>query len=126
MNRSPSPLLAPIEDECEAMRQGSPETDHRASLRDARRTLDAARTGKRDGHDPLFLALKEWRLARARAAETPAYTIFDDKTLTAIVENEPRTKTALRAVPGIGPVKLERYGDEVLELVSAFVSSRST
>ena len=93
MNRSPSPLLAPIEDECEAMRQGSPETDHRASLRDARRTLDAARSGKRDGHDPLFLALKEWRLARARAAETPTYTIFDDKTLTAIVENEPRTKT---------------------------------
>ena len=62
----------------------------------------------------------------ARAADTPAYTIFDDKTLTAIVENRPRTKTALRAVPGIGPVKLERYGDEVLELVSAFVSSRST
>jgi DNA helicase-2/ATP-dependent DNA helicase PcrA len=126
MNRSPSPLLAPIEVECEAMRQGSPETDNRASLRDARRTLDHARSGRPEAHSPLFVALKEWRLARARAAETPAYTIFDDKTLTAIVENEPRTKTALRAVPGIGPVKLERYGDEVLELVSAFVSSRST
>ena len=59
-------------------------------------------------------------MTRARAADTPAYTIFDDKTLAAIVENRPRTKTALRAVPGIGPVKLERYGDEVLDLVSAF------
>ncbi len=120
MNRSPSPLLAAIEDECEAMRQGSPETDNRASLREARRTLDKARSAGRDAPDPLFQALKDWRRTRARAAETPAYTIFDDKTLAAIVENRPRTKTALRAVPGIGPVKLERYGDEVLDLVSSF------
>ena len=120
MNRSPSPLLAAIEDECEAMRRGSPETDNRALLRNARRTLDDAGGAKRGGHDPLLQALKDWRRARARAAETPAYTIFDDKTLAAIVENRPRTKTALRAVPGIGPVKLERYGDEVLDLVSSF------
>ncbi len=120
MNRSPSPLLAGLEDECEAMRLGSPETDNRASLRNARRTLDDARRAPAAGADPLFAALKEWRLSRARAADTPAYTIFDDKTLAAIVESRPRTKTALRAVPGIGPVKLERYGDEVLGLVSSF------
>ncbi len=120
MNRSPSPLLAPIEDTCEELRAGLPEGDNRASVRNAKRTLEAARRAPTEGSDPLFKALKEWRLTRARAADTPAYTIFDDKTLAAIVENRPRTKTALRAVPGIGPVKLERYGDEVLDLVSAF------
>ncbi len=120
MNRSPSPLLPPIEDACEALRAGLPESDNRASVRNAKRTLEAARRAPTEGSDPLFKALKEWRLTRARAADTPAYTIFDDKTLAAIVENRPRTKTALRAVPGIGPVKLERYGDEVLDLVSAF------
>ncbi len=120
MNRSPSPLLPPIEDACEALRAGLPESDNRASVRNAKRTLEAARRAPTEASDPLFKALKEWRLTRARAADTPAYTIFDDKTLAAIVENRPRTKTALRAVPGIGPVKLERYGDEVLDLVSAF------
>ena len=120
VNRSPSPLLAGIEAECEAMRTGVPASDSRASARAARRTLEAARERSSSGHDPLLHALKEWRRARARAAETPAYTIFDDKTLAAIVETRPRTKTALRAVPGIGPVKLERYGDEVLDLVSSF------
>jgi DNA helicase-2/ATP-dependent DNA helicase PcrA len=120
MNRSPSPLLADIEDACEQLRAGSPETDNRASVRNAKRTLEAARRVPTEGSDPLFHALKEWRRTRARAADTPAYTIFDDKTLAAIVENRPRTKTALRAVPGIGPVKLERYGEEVLDLVSAF------
>ena len=102
------------------MRSGSAHADNRASVRSARRTLDAARHNAGAAQDPLLRALKEWRRARARAAETPAYTIFDDKTLAAIVDTRPRTKTALRAVPGIGPVKLERYGDEVLDLVSSF------
>ncbi len=73
MNRSPSPLLAGLEDECEAMRLGSPETDNRASLRNARRTLDDARRGPAAGTDPLFAALKEWRLSR-RARPTRRHT----------------------------------------------------
>ncbi len=120
MTRSPSPLLGVIDDVCEAMRGGRPEHDNRAALRSVRHKLDERKRATLESNDPLLLALKQWRLTRARAAATPAYTIFDDKTLNAIVEHRPRTKTALRGVPGIGPVKLERYGDEVLDLVSSF------
>jgi DNA helicase-2/ATP-dependent DNA helicase PcrA len=120
MTRSPSPLLGVIDDVCEAMRGGRPVHDNRAALRSARDKLDAQKRAAPESNDPLLVALKQWRLTRARAAATPAYTIFDDKTLNAIVEHRPRTKTALRSVPGIGPVKLERYGDEVLDLVSSF------
>jgi DNA helicase-2/ATP-dependent DNA helicase PcrA len=63
---------------------------------------------------PAVAALKEWRLARARAEEVPAYVVFNDRTLAEIVAREPRTLAELAAVPGIGPAKLERFGSDLL------------
>jgi DNA helicase-2/ATP-dependent DNA helicase PcrA len=63
---------------------------------------------------PAVAALKEWRLARARADEVPAYVVFNDRTLAELVARTPRTLAELAAVPGIGPAKLERYGPELL------------
>jgi DNA helicase-2/ATP-dependent DNA helicase PcrA len=64
--------------------------------------------------DPVYAALKRWRLETAKAEERPAYVIFHNSTLAEIVRRAPRTREELAAVPGIGPAKLERYGDEVL------------
>jgi DNA helicase-2/ATP-dependent DNA helicase PcrA len=64
--------------------------------------------------DPLYETLKEWRLKTAKAEEKPAYVIFHNSTLAEIVRRAPRTKEELAAVPGVGPAKLERYGDAVL------------
>ena len=64
--------------------------------------------------DPLYAALKEWRLERARTEERPAYVIFHNSTLAEIVRRAPRTLDELADVPGVGPAKLERYGDDVL------------
>ena len=63
---------------------------------------------------PAVQALKEWRLARAREDEVPAYVVFNDRTLAELVAREPRTLAELATVPGIGPAKLERYGAELL------------
>jgi DNA helicase II / ATP-dependent DNA helicase PcrA len=63
---------------------------------------------------PAVQALREWRLARARADDVPAYVVFNDRTLAELVERTPRTLAELSAVPGIGPAKLERYGSELL------------
>ena len=63
---------------------------------------------------PAVQALREWRLARARADEVPAYVVFNDRTLAELVSRSPRTLAELSAVPGIGPAKLERYGAELL------------
>jgi DNA helicase II / ATP-dependent DNA helicase PcrA len=63
---------------------------------------------------PAVQALKDWRLARARAEEVPAYVVFNDRTLAELVAREPRTIAELAAVPGIGPAKLERYGPDLL------------
>jgi DNA helicase-2/ATP-dependent DNA helicase PcrA len=63
---------------------------------------------------PAVQALREWRRARARAEEVPAYVVFNDRTLAELVLRTPRTLAELATVPGIGPAKLERYGPELL------------
>jgi DNA helicase-2/ATP-dependent DNA helicase PcrA len=68
--------------------------------------------------EALFDRLRAWRLERARAGSMPAFVVFTDATLTAIAEIRPATVEALAAISGIGPRKIEDYGDEVLALVA--------
>jgi ATP-dependent DNA helicase UvrD/PcrA len=69
--------------------------------------------------DPVYDTLKRWRLETARAEEKPAYVIFHNSTLAEIVRRAPRTRQELAEVPGVGPAKLDRYGDELLAVLSA-------
>lgn len=62
--------------------------------------------------------LRAWRRARAQQAAQPAYVVFTDKTLHALAAARPATREQLLAVPGIGPAKLEAFGDELLELLA--------
>jgi DNA helicase II / ATP-dependent DNA helicase PcrA len=63
---------------------------------------------------PGFDALRAWRLERAKADEVPAYVVFHNATLAEIAERKPRTLAELASVPGVGPAKLERYGEDLL------------
>jgi DNA helicase-2/ATP-dependent DNA helicase PcrA len=77
----------------------------------------AARPAQRreaEPDDPIFAALKQWRLERARADDVPAYVVFHNSTLAEIAGRRPQTLRDLATVPGVGPAKLERYGDDVL------------
>jgi hypothetical protein len=65
----------------------------------------------------LFDLLRSFR-ERVRN-DRPAYTVFDDKTLAAIATVLPDDLAQLAAVRGVGAVKLEQYGDDVLELTAA-------
>ncbi len=80
----------------------------------------AGRQGPRssDG-DPLFLRLREWRRAAAAEQGVPAYVIFSDATLGQIAARRPASSGELAAIPGVGPVKLDRYGAAVLALCAA-------
>ncbi|MGH8925530.1 MAG: ATP-dependent helicase [Acidimicrobiia bacterium] len=85
-----------------------------SSRRDARSVSDA--------ESPLtelaIAALKEWRLERSRADGVPAFVVLSDVFLIGIAERRPVTLSALRNCPGIGPSKLESYGEEILEILS--------
>jgi DNA helicase-2/ATP-dependent DNA helicase PcrA len=65
-----------------------------------------------------FEALCGWRLAVAGEAKVPAYVVFTDATLTAIAEKLPANPDELAMISGVGARKLERYGDDVLAILS--------
>ena len=64
-------------------------------------------------------ALRAWRLERSRADAVPAFVILSDKHLDGIAERHPTSLVELRACPGIGPAKLDSYGDEIIDLLAS-------
>ncbi len=119
LRRQPSPWLTVIDAACRAAETGGT-ADWRRFLEQERAAL-RARSGRKKAAgapDPVVLqALKDWRAAAARAANVPAYVIFHDTTLAAVAERKPSDKAQLLALPGLGPVKAERYGDALLEVI---------
>jgi DNA helicase-2/ATP-dependent DNA helicase PcrA len=63
-------------------------------------------------------ALKAWRRGRARADGVAAFIVASNAVLQAMAEARPATLEELARVPGIGPMKLELYGDELLAVVA--------
>ncbi|HTC86455.1 MAG TPA: ATP-dependent DNA helicase UvrD2, partial [Candidatus Acidoferrum sp.] len=68
---------------------------------------------------PRFEALRTWRSERAKADGMPAYVIAHDATLAEIADARPTSIAALRRVKGMGPARLERYGEEILATLAA-------
>jgi DNA helicase-2/ATP-dependent DNA helicase PcrA len=78
----------------------------------------ASAAGGRPTDEALMADLRAWRSARARADDVPAYVVAHDALLAAIVEQRPGSIAALRRVKGMGPAKLDRYGDEILAILA--------
>jgi DNA helicase II / ATP-dependent DNA helicase PcrA len=65
-----------------------------------------------------FERLRAWRLQTATDAKVPAFVVFTDATLTAIAERRPGSHGELAGISGVGPRKLDLYGDEVLSILA--------
>ena len=63
----------------------------------------------------LFERLRAVRKRLADAEQVPAYIVFSDAVLRQMAVRTPRTPGEMLAIPGVGPVKLERYGKAFLE-----------
>jgi DNA helicase-2/ATP-dependent DNA helicase PcrA len=74
-------------------------------------------TGPRATDERLRVALREWRAARAREDAVPAFVVAHDSLLAELVDQRPASIPALRRVKGMGPAKLEKYGNEILAIV---------
>lgn len=77
------------------------------------------RTTSAHSADPLFDALREARLKLAGDAGVPPYVIFHDSTLREIADRKPTALSELAEVQGVGRVKLERYGQAMLDALAA-------
>jgi ATP-dependent DNA helicase RecQ len=75
-------------------------------------------TGGRAPDADLLRRLKTWRAAEAKRRGVPAYVVFHDATLEALAVERPRDRGGLRAVRGLGPAKLEAYGDDLLKMLT--------
>ncbi len=67
--------------------------------------------------DPLWLALKAKRMELAKEQGVPPYVIFHDSTLLEIHNQKPASLSAMSRITGVGQAKLERYGDEFLQVL---------
>ena len=63
--------------------------------------------------------MRSWRAERAKGLGQPAYCVFTDATLAAIAEQKPESVAALVKIPGIGQAKLDKFGADVLALVTS-------
>ncbi|MBT8483031.1 MAG: ATP-dependent DNA helicase RecQ, partial [Myxococcales bacterium] len=73
-----------------------------------------------DDVDPsLFERLRATRLDLARAKGVPAYVVCHDRTLLEIAAYKPTSMEALAGIHGMGPARIERYGEPFLATVSS-------
>jgi DNA helicase-2/ATP-dependent DNA helicase PcrA len=145
VSRAPSPYLEQVQAAIAALGAG-PSADWRRHLeaersrlasrsRRAERSDRPARAGGGRGEAPAdepplspeeqatFESLRDWRASVAKAADVPAFVVFHDKTLRAIARRRPQSTDDLLAVAGLGPVKVDRYGDALLQVVRPHLAS---
>ena len=85
--------------------------------RDPSRWRSADVGGGDDGaSDDVLATLKLWRTSQASCESLPPYRVFSDKTLMEIARARPQTSGDLLEVSGVGPGKLEKYGEDVLKI----------
>ncbi len=67
----------------------------------------------------LFERLREARLGMAKEHRVPAYVVAPDRTLLELAARRPRTRGELSGIHGMGPARIDAYGDTFLEVLSA-------
>lgn len=61
--------------------------------------------------------LRAWRYERANEIDKPAFVVFSNAALAGIAHLRPTTLTELLKVPGVGPAKVNAYGEEIIGIV---------
>lgn len=61
--------------------------------------------------------LRALRTSIAREEKVPAYVVFADRTLLEMAVRRPKSPYALGEIRGVGPMKIDKYGERFLELL---------
>ncbi|MCL2289467.1 MAG: HRDC domain-containing protein, partial [Bacteroidetes bacterium] len=72
-------------------------------------------------HPELYDQLRSWRFLLAQEQNVPAYIILSQMALIGIANFLPQDEAQLIRIQGVGKVTLEKYGEEILEMVRAYV-----
>ena len=63
-------------------------------------------------------ALKAWRTTVAKKLGMPPFVVLHDRTLHAIAHARPTTPNQLQEISGMGPTKVDKYGEQILAVCS--------
>ena len=69
--------------------------------------------------EALAVRLREWRASEAKRLRVPAYVVLHDRTLAAVAQARPANPRQLLEINGMGPAKVERFGEAILGLCEA-------
>jgi superfamily II DNA helicase RecQ len=72
----------------------------------------------------LLKRLKEWRKITAEKQGVPVYIVATNVEFLQIIEFKPRTKEAIKKIKGFGMKKIDKYGDDILKIVSCFTNEK--
>jgi ATP-dependent DNA helicase RecQ len=96
------------------------EDGYRVLQADPAAAIPAIRTGAAvDVDEDVVARLRSWRLERSQEDAVPAYVVLHDATLRELAAVRPSSKAELAGIKGFGPVKVERYGDDLLAVLAA-------
>jgi ATP-dependent DNA helicase RecQ len=91
----------------------------KASRRRDSQLVTGASLGIEAYEQPMWEALRTLRSKLAKQHGVPAYVIFHDATLLAMLRALPETEEDLASISGIGEAKLKRYGRDFLDVINA-------
>ena len=77
--------------------------------------------GAPEAADGLLTALKAERTRLARQEDVPPYIVFSNAALADMAAKAPRTVEEFLTVSGVGQVKAQRYGEEFLAVIAAYL-----
>jgi superfamily II DNA helicase RecQ len=74
-------------------------------------------------NDPekLIKELKEYRLKKSRTEQCQAYIIFNNRQMDDLVNQMPRSIPELLKIYGFGPVKSEKYGEDIIKILGKYI-----
>ncbi|MFI3199656.1 MAG: DNA helicase RecQ [Methylococcaceae bacterium] len=91
------------------------------------RKKGASKSVSRGGsNSELWEALRAKRREIADAQDVPPYIIFNDATLTAMLETKPANRQQMALISGVGEQKLKLYADQFLAVISDYVGEHTT
>jgi ATP-dependent DNA helicase RecQ len=70
----------------------------------------------------LFTELKKLRYSISKEEKMPAYIVFSDKTLKLMASELPTTENEFLAISGVGMNKMEKYGEDFMNIIRKFKS----
>lgn len=68
----------------------------------------------------IYKNLRQYRLEQSRKENVKPYLIYNNNQLEHLISKKPKTKEDLKMMPGFGEVKVNKYGDAILEIISKY------